>query len=174
MGKYHEFSSNVQFYTLNNYFYGNSENFSLLVINFWFISFNLSCCCTISCFRYSCLYSNVCSLWLSFGVYVTGILFQTATFVSFSLISHGYRILCCRLSLSERRIVCGLSCVLYLTLVGHRASVPYLCFHSEYHFEWESSLEYSFNLFFTGDLAAKLLRYILLDISPCIPKSTSS
>ncbi|XP_073027311.1 uncharacterized protein [Primulina eburnea] len=76
-------------------------------------------------FWYSCLYSNVCSLWLSFGVYVSGILFQTAAFVSFSLISHGYRILCCRLSLSERRIVCGLSCVLYLTLVGHRASVPY-------------------------------------------------
>ncbi|KZV26074.1 hypothetical protein F511_06000 [Dorcoceras hygrometricum] len=76
-------------------------------------------------FWYSCLYSNICSLWLSFGVYITGILFQTATFISFSLISHGYRILCCRLSLSERRIVCGLGCVLYLTLVGHRASIPY-------------------------------------------------
>jgi len=62
---------------------------------------------------------------MSFGVYVTGVLFQTASFVSFLLISHGYCITCERLSLTERRTTASLGCVFYLTLVGYRASVPY-------------------------------------------------
>lgn len=75
--------------------------------------------------RYTCFHSNVCSLWMSFGVYIMGILFQTSAFVSFFLISHGYCITCHRLSLSERRTMAALGCVFYLTLVGYRASVPY-------------------------------------------------
>ncbi|KAH1240287.1 hypothetical protein GmHk_07G018187 [Glycine max] len=66
-----------------------------------------------------------CSLWMSFGVYVTGVLFQTAAFVSFLLISHGYCIMCERLSLNERRSTAALACVFYLTLVGYKACVPY-------------------------------------------------
>ncbi|CAI8608816.1 unnamed protein product [Vicia faba] len=66
-----------------------------------------------------------CSLWMSFGVYVTGVLFQTAAFVSFLLISHGYCIMCEHLSLNERRSTAALACVFYLTLVGYKASVPY-------------------------------------------------
>ena len=62
---------------------------------------------------------------MSFGVYVTGVLFQTASFVSFLLISHGYCIMCERLSVPERRTTAALGCVFYLTLVGYRASVPY-------------------------------------------------
>ncbi|XP_074375757.1 uncharacterized protein LOC141717534 [Apium graveolens] len=76
-------------------------------------------------FWYSCFYFQTCSLWISFGVYVTGILFQTASFVSFFLISHGYCIMCERLSVPERRTMAALGCVFYLILVGHRASVPY-------------------------------------------------
>ncbi|KAL0415201.1 UNVERIFIED_CONTAM: hypothetical protein Slati_3352000 [Sesamum latifolium] len=76
-------------------------------------------------FWYSCFYSNVCSLWMSFGVYTMGVLFQTLAFVSFFLISHGYCITCHRLSLSERRTMASLGCVFYLTLVGYRASIPY-------------------------------------------------
>ncbi|KAL1814409.1 hypothetical protein ACET3Z_016983 [Daucus carota] len=76
-------------------------------------------------FWYSCFYFQTCSLWISFGVYVTGILFQTASFVSFFLISHGYCIMCERLSVLERRTMAALGCVFYLILVGHRASVPY-------------------------------------------------
>ncbi|KAL0341992.1 UNVERIFIED_CONTAM: hypothetical protein Scaly_1861800 [Sesamum calycinum] len=76
-------------------------------------------------FRYSCFYSSVCSLWMSFGVYIMGVLFQTLAFVSFFLISHGYCITCHRLSLSERRTMASLGCVFYLTLVGYRASIPY-------------------------------------------------
>ncbi|XP_060205792.1 uncharacterized protein LOC132633403 isoform X6 [Lycium barbarum] len=76
-------------------------------------------------FWYSCFYNHVCSLWISFGVYVTGILFQTVTFVSFLLISNGYCITCERLSIQERRITAALACIFYLTLVGYRASVPY-------------------------------------------------
>ncbi|KAL8458321.1 hypothetical protein ACS0TY_035162 [Phlomoides rotata] len=76
-------------------------------------------------FWYSCFYSNMCSLWMSFGVYIMGVLFQTSAFVSFFLISHGYCITCHRLSLSERRTMALLGCVFYLTLVGYRASVPY-------------------------------------------------
>ncbi|KAK6148831.1 hypothetical protein DH2020_016356 [Rehmannia glutinosa] len=76
-------------------------------------------------FWYSYFYLNLCSLWISFGVYVMGILFQTSAFVSFFLISHGYCITCHRLSLSERRTMAVQGCVFYLTLVGYRASVPY-------------------------------------------------
>lgn len=76
-------------------------------------------------FWYSCFYLQTCSLWMSFGVYVTGVLFHTASFVSFFLISHGYCIMCERLSVPERRTMAALGCVFYLILVGHRASVPY-------------------------------------------------
>uniref|UniRef100_A0A7N0UWX0 Uncharacterized protein n=1 Tax=Kalanchoe fedtschenkoi TaxID=63787 RepID=A0A7N0UWX0_KALFE len=76
-------------------------------------------------FWYSCYNHQVCSLWMSFGVYVSGVLFQTASSVSFLLISHGYSIMCERLSVSECRKAAALACVFYLTLVGQRASVPY-------------------------------------------------
>ncbi|KAJ6792446.1 Uncharacterized protein M6B38_239560 [Iris pallida] len=76
-------------------------------------------------FWYSCTNFEICSLWISFGVYVTGILFQTASFVSFMLISHGYCIMYERLSIRERRKTAALGCALYLTLVGHKAAVPY-------------------------------------------------
>ncbi|KAM7483772.1 hypothetical protein LguiB_008355 [Lonicera macranthoides] len=76
-------------------------------------------------FWYSCFYLQICSLWMSFGVYVTGVLFQTASLVSFLLISHGYCIMCERLSVPERRATAALGCVFYLILVGHRASIPY-------------------------------------------------
>ncbi|XP_042498506.1 uncharacterized protein LOC122076919 isoform X2 [Macadamia integrifolia] len=76
-------------------------------------------------FWYSCFNFQTCSLWMSFGVYVTGALFQTASFVSFLLISHGYCIMCEHLSIPERRTTAALGCVFYLTLVGYRASVPY-------------------------------------------------
>ncbi|CAN4089001.1 unnamed protein product [Withania somnifera] len=76
-------------------------------------------------FWYSCFYHHICSLWISFGVYVTGILFQTVIFVSFLLISNGYCIMCERLSIQERRITAALGSIFYLTHVGYRASVPY-------------------------------------------------
>ncbi|XP_057473385.1 uncharacterized protein LOC130761833 isoform X1 [Actinidia eriantha] len=76
-------------------------------------------------FWYSCFNLHTCSLWMSFGAYVTGVLFQTASFVSFLLISLGYCIVCERLSVSERRTIAALGCAFYLTLVGYRASVPY-------------------------------------------------
>lgn len=76
-------------------------------------------------FWYSCFNLHTCSLWMSFGVYVTGVLFQTTSFVSFLLISHGYCIMCERLSVAERRTTAALGCAFYLTLVGYRASVPY-------------------------------------------------
>ncbi|RZC50249.1 hypothetical protein C5167_018680 [Papaver somniferum] len=76
-------------------------------------------------FWYSCFNLQICSLWMSFGMYITGVLFQTASFVSFLLIAHGYCIMCERLSLPERRTTALLGCVFYLTLVGYRASVPY-------------------------------------------------
>ncbi|XP_044487480.1 uncharacterized protein LOC123212419 [Mangifera indica] len=76
-------------------------------------------------FWYSCFHLHICSLWMSFGVYVTGVLFKTASFVSFLLISHGYCIMCEHLSVTERRTTAALGCVFYLTLVGYRASVPY-------------------------------------------------
>ncbi|RDX70951.1 hypothetical protein CR513_49750, partial [Mucuna pruriens] len=81
--------------------------------------------CPSSSGRYSCFNFQACSLWMSFGVYVTGVLFQTAAFVSFLLISHGYCITFERLSLNERRSTAALACVFYLTLVGYKACVPY-------------------------------------------------
>jgi hypothetical protein len=62
---------------------------------------------------------------MSFGAYVTGILFQTASFVSFMLISHGYCIMCERLSIRERRTTAVLGCLLYLSLIGYKAAIPY-------------------------------------------------
>ncbi|GFP90435.1 hypothetical protein PHJA_001187400 [Phtheirospermum japonicum] len=76
-------------------------------------------------FWYSYFYSDLCSLWISFGVYIMGIIFQTSAFVSFFLISHGYCITCHRLSLSERRTMAAQASIFYMTLVGYRASVPY-------------------------------------------------
>ncbi|CDO97996.1 unnamed protein product [Coffea canephora] len=76
-------------------------------------------------FWHSCFNLQVCSLWMSFGVFVTGVLFQTVTFVLFLLISHGYCITYERLSIIERRTTAALGCFFYLTLVGYRASVPY-------------------------------------------------
>lgn len=76
-------------------------------------------------FRYSCFYFQTCSLWMSFGVYVTGLLFETASIVSFLLIAHGYCITSERLSVPERRVMAVLGFVFYLILVGHRASMPY-------------------------------------------------
>ncbi|RCV26723.1 hypothetical protein SEVIR_5G272600v4 [Setaria viridis] len=76
-------------------------------------------------FWYSCVHLQTCSLWMSFGAYVTGILFQTASFVSFMLISHGYCIMCERLSIRERRTTAVLGCLLYLSLIGYKAAVPY-------------------------------------------------
>ncbi|TVU35537.1 hypothetical protein EJB05_17433 [Eragrostis curvula] len=76
-------------------------------------------------FWYSCVHLQTCSLWMSFGAYVTRILFQTASFVSFMLISHGYCIMCERLSIQERRITAVLGCLLYLSLIGYKAAVPY-------------------------------------------------
>ncbi|KAL7606741.1 uncharacterized protein LOC111900836 [Lactuca sativa] len=76
-------------------------------------------------FWYSCFYYQTCSLWMSFGVYVTGLLFETASIISFLLIAHGYSITSERLSIPERRAMAVLSCVFYLILVGHRASIPY-------------------------------------------------
>ncbi|GKA50704.1 RNA-directed DNA polymerase, eukaryota [Tanacetum coccineum] len=76
-------------------------------------------------FWYSCFYFQTCSLWMSFGVYVTGLLFETASIVSFLLIAHGYCITSERLSVPERRTMAVIGCVFYLILVGHRASIPY-------------------------------------------------
>ncbi|GAB4850234.1 hypothetical protein Ancab_029530 [Ancistrocladus abbreviatus] len=76
-------------------------------------------------FWYSCFYVEICSLWMSFGVYITGVLFQTASFVSYLLISHGYCIMCENLSVHEKRTTAALGCLFYLTLVGYKASVPY-------------------------------------------------
>ncbi|XP_052181043.1 uncharacterized protein LOC127794157 isoform X2 [Diospyros lotus] len=76
-------------------------------------------------FWYSCFNLQICSVWMAFGVYVSGVLFQTASFVSFLLISHGYCIMCEHLSISERRTTTALGCGFYLTLVGYRASIPY-------------------------------------------------
>lgn len=90
------------------------------VFKIYFIELSIHHSC-----RYSCFNFQACSLWMSFGVYVTGVLFQTAAFVSFLLISHGYCIMCERLSLNERRTTAVLGCFFYLTLVGYKACVPY-------------------------------------------------
>ncbi|XP_076929147.1 uncharacterized protein LOC143593382 [Bidens hawaiensis] len=76
-------------------------------------------------FWYSCFYFQACSLWMSFGVYVTGLLFETASIMSFLLFAHGYCITSERLSVPEHRAMAVLGCVYYLILVGHRASIPY-------------------------------------------------
>ncbi|KAI4331253.1 hypothetical protein MLD38_029455 [Melastoma candidum] len=79
----------------------------------------------LSCsFWYSCFYLDRCSLWMSFGVYVTGMLFKTASLVCFLLISHGYCITSDRLPLNKRRSTVALGGLFYLTLVGYRSSVP--------------------------------------------------
>ncbi|GJV28061.1 retrovirus-related pol polyprotein from transposon TNT 1-94 [Tanacetum coccineum] len=62
---------------------------------------------------------------MSFGVYATGLLFETASIVSFLLIPHGYCITSERLSVPERRAMAVIGCVFYLILVGQRASIPY-------------------------------------------------
>ncbi|GJW09298.1 putative lung seven transmembrane receptor, partial [Tanacetum coccineum] len=74
---------------------------------------------------YSCFYFQTYSLWMSFGVYATGLLFETASIVSFLLIPHGYCITSERLSVPERRAIAVIGCVFYLILVGQRASIPY-------------------------------------------------
>ncbi|CAA6666024.1 unnamed protein product [Spirodela intermedia] len=74
---------------------------------------------------HSCYNLETCSLWMSFGVYVSGIFYQTTTFVCFLLISHGYCIMCEQLSINEQRRTATLACFLYFTLVGYRADVPY-------------------------------------------------
>ncbi|KAL4194143.1 hypothetical protein AMTRI_Chr05g67230 [Amborella trichopoda] len=80
----------------------------------------------LSClFWYSCFSFQTCSLWVSFGVYITGVFFQITCLVSFLLISHGYSIMCERLSVSEHRTTATMACVLYLTLVGYKAALPY-------------------------------------------------
>ncbi|CAA7402785.1 unnamed protein product [Spirodela intermedia] len=76
-------------------------------------------------FWHSCYNLETCSLWMSFGVYVSGIFYQTTTFVCFLLISHGYCIMCEQLSINEQRRTATLACFLYFTLVGYRADVPY-------------------------------------------------
>ncbi|CAH9088561.1 unnamed protein product [Cuscuta europaea] len=79
------------------------------------------------CFLFwsSCFYAHVCSLLISFGVYLTGVLSQAVTFVAFLIISHGYCITRESLSVFDRRTTASLGCVFYLTLIGYRASIPY-------------------------------------------------
>ncbi|CAN6462998.1 unnamed protein product [Victoria cruziana] len=76
-------------------------------------------------FWYSCFNLQTCSLWVSFGVYVTGICFRMACFVSFILISHGYCITSERLSVVEWRLTASIGFLLYLALVGYKAELPY-------------------------------------------------
>ncbi|KAH7295927.1 hypothetical protein KP509_27G070800 [Ceratopteris richardii] len=75
-------------------------------------------------FWYSCLNLTTCSFWVAFGVFVMRIFFETACFIGFLLISHGYCIMYEQLSVSERRSIAGLSSLLYLTLTGYKAAVP--------------------------------------------------
>eukprot|EP01018_Ginkgo_biloba_P001767 Gb_16759 [translate_table: standard] len=75
-------------------------------------------------FWYSCLNLSMCSFWVAFGVFVTRIFYETACFVAFLLISHGYCIMHEQLSISERRTTAGLASILYLTLTGYKAAVP--------------------------------------------------
>ncbi|MCO5556755.1 hypothetical protein L7F22_010307 [Adiantum nelumboides] len=75
-------------------------------------------------FWYFCLNLSSCSFWVAFGVFVTRIFFETACFIGFLLISHGYCIMYEQLSISERRSIAGLSSLLYLTLTGYKAAVP--------------------------------------------------
>lgn len=74
--------------------------------------------------RYSCLNLSTCSFWVAFGVFVSRIFFETACFVAFLLIAHGYCIMHEQLSVNERRSIAGLASLLYLTLTGYKAAVP--------------------------------------------------
>lgn len=74
-------------------------------------------------FWYSCLNLSTCSFWVAFGVFVSRIFFETACFVAFLLIAHGYCTLHEQLSVSERRSIAGLASLLYLTLTGYKAAV---------------------------------------------------
>ncbi|XP_031478384.1 uncharacterized protein LOC116249295 isoform X2 [Nymphaea colorata] len=76
-------------------------------------------------FWYSCFNLQTCSLWVSFGVFVTGICFRMACFVSFLLISHGYCIMSERLSVVEWRLTASIGFSLYLALVGYKSELPY-------------------------------------------------
>lgn len=62
---------------------------------------------------------------MSFGAFVSGIMFQTLSFVTFMLISHGYCITCARLSRTERRRTAVLALFFYLALVGYKTALPY-------------------------------------------------
>ncbi|BFI25728.1 hypothetical protein MPTK2_1g23790 [Marchantia polymorpha subsp. ruderalis] len=75
-------------------------------------------------FWYSCLNLSSCSFWVAFGVFVSRIFFETACFIAFLLISHGYCIMHEQLSIAERRSIAGLASLLYLTLTGYKAAVP--------------------------------------------------
>ncbi|XP_073226728.1 uncharacterized protein [Cicer arietinum] len=100
--------------------YRSLPSLYLAFLSIWFFS-----AFSWTAYTYKTRHFQACSLWMSFGVYVTGVLFQTAAFVSFLLISHGYCIMCEHLSLYDRRSTAALACVFYLTLVGYKASVPY-------------------------------------------------
>jgi hypothetical protein len=75
-------------------------------------------------FWYSCLNSRTCSFWVAFGVFLTRIFFETAYFVAFLLIAHGYCIMHEQLAKQERRTIAGLASLLYLILTGYKAAVP--------------------------------------------------
>ncbi|KAG0581040.1 hypothetical protein KC19_4G219800 [Ceratodon purpureus] len=75
-------------------------------------------------FWYSCLNLSTCSFWVAFGVFVSRIFFETACFIAFLLIAHGYCVMHEQLSVSERRGIAGLASLLYLTLTGYKAAVP--------------------------------------------------
>jgi len=75
-------------------------------------------------FWYSCLNSRTCSFWVAFGVFLTRIFFETAYFVAFLLIAHGYCIMHEQLAIQERRTIAGLASLLYLILTGYKAAVP--------------------------------------------------
>lgn len=75
-------------------------------------------------FWYSCLNLSTCSFWVAFGVFVTRIFFETACFVAFLLIAHGYCTMHEQLTITERRSIAGLASLLYLTLTGYKAAVP--------------------------------------------------
>lgn len=62
---------------------------------------------------------------MSFGAYVSGIMFQTLSFVTFVLISHGYCITCARLPVTEQRRTAVLALFFYLALVGYKTGLPY-------------------------------------------------
>jgi hypothetical protein len=77
----------------------------------------------VFCCRYSCLNLSTCSFWVAFGVFVSRIFFETACFIAFLLIAHGYCVMHEQLSVSERRAIAGLASLLYLTLTGYKAAV---------------------------------------------------